>query len=188
MVDLPGSCCPCLAQAGAMRNNEGGLLGRITMSRTCTICRHEERLVIEEELLRGEPHRRIAARFHVAATSVRRHREHVLQDLREMDEVKQLSRSGSLVDYVRELGQRTEVLYQEATNLLKQAKESKDLKGALAAIREAAIVSRECRGNAALLGELTGEIRHNAGAVTGVMIVMPTVIAPADPAERCPVY
>jgi ABC-type hemin transport system ATPase subunit len=71
---------------------------------------------------------------------------------------------------------------------LKQAKDSKDLKGALAAIREAAIVGRECRGNAALLGELTGEIRQNSGPVTGITIVMPTVIAPADPAERCPVY
>ncbi len=45
------------------------------MGRNCTICTHPQVEEINDALARSEPYRRIAARFEVAATSLRRHRE-----------------------------------------------------------------------------------------------------------------
>lgn len=44
------------------------------MSRSCTVCGHADRAAIDAALVAGEANRRIAARFGLAETSVRRHR------------------------------------------------------------------------------------------------------------------
>lgn len=44
------------------------------MSQVCTACSHEKRKAINRALVAGMPNRRIAARFGLAETSVRRHR------------------------------------------------------------------------------------------------------------------
>ena len=45
------------------------------MGRKCSICMHSRVEQINDALARSEPYRGIAARFEVAATSLRRHRE-----------------------------------------------------------------------------------------------------------------
>lgn len=79
----------------------------------------------------------------------------------------------SLIEHVQKLRQRTEILFAEAENILNQAKRSKDLRTALTTIREAANLVRETRGNAALLGTLTGELQKNAAPTAMVEIVIP---------------
>jgi hypothetical protein len=50
------------------------------MSQPCTICTHAKRRAIDEELVAGAPNRRIASRYHVIETSVRRHRQRHLPE------------------------------------------------------------------------------------------------------------
>ena len=83
-----------------------------------------------------------------------------MQSLARAKDANELLHSDSLVDHVRGLRTRTEGLYREAEAILEQAKESNDLRTALAAIREAGNLIRETRGNAQLLGELTGELNQ----------------------------
>lgn len=158
------------------------------MPRKCSICSHEQRQAIDEAILAGESFRNIAKRFRTNVSTVFHHkRDHVGESIRTLQETDEVLRGESLIEYVHKLRERTESLYQEATQLLHEAKAAKDLKGALSAIREAANVTREARGTANLLGQLTGELQQNATPTPGITIVMPTVIAPADPAERAPV-
>jgi hypothetical protein len=46
------------------------------MTRTCTICTHDQRADIETALARGEPYRHIADRFRVSTAALQRHKEH----------------------------------------------------------------------------------------------------------------
>jgi len=88
-------------------------------------------------------------------------------------EADEILRADSLIEHVQKLRQRTEALFAEAENILNQAKRARDLKTALAAIRELANVNREARANAALLGQLTGELQRNAAPAAMVQIVIP---------------
>src|SRR5438270_4734985 len=153
------------------------------MPRKCSICSHEQRQAIDEALLAGESFRNLGERFEMSTTSLFRHKtEHLAATLKAAHEENERLHAESLIEYVHKLRERTESLYHEATQLLHEAKQGKDLKGALSAIREAANVTREARGNANLLGQLTGELPQSAAPAPGITIVMPTVIAPADPA------
>ena len=44
------------------------------MPQTCTVCRHPQRVAIDQELVRGLPFRHIAERFGTTATGLFRHR------------------------------------------------------------------------------------------------------------------
>jgi hypothetical protein len=47
--------------------------GELSMPRTCTICTHPERSVIEQQLIAGTPLRDIACQFGVGRMAVQRH-------------------------------------------------------------------------------------------------------------------
>jgi hypothetical protein len=73
--------------------------------------------------------------------------------------------------------ERTELLHSEAESILNEAKRAKDLRTALAAIREAANVTREPRGTLQILGQLTGELSsaHGTDQVMAVVPAMPSL-------------
>jgi alkanesulfonate monooxygenase SsuD/methylene tetrahydromethanopterin reductase-like flavin-dependent oxidoreductase (luciferase family) len=143
------------------------------MPRICTVCNHRNRQAIEEHLLSGEAYRGIAKHFSISAPALFRHKtEHLLDSLQRSHAAADVLRVDSLVDHVKQLRERTEILYGEAENILIEAKRAKDLRTALAAIREAANVTREARGNLTLLGQLTGELQPGAGG-SAIMIVVP---------------
>src|SRR5205823_2962743 len=48
--------------------------GSKAMPMTCSICRHQQRALIEQALLENEPLRNIAKRFDCGYSSIRRHR------------------------------------------------------------------------------------------------------------------
>lgn len=117
------------------------------MPRTCTICNHPKREPIERSLLSGNPLRTIAERWSVSKTSLLRHKtDHLSASLVKSQEAKEVLRADNLLDQVRALQTRTENLFGEAENILTLALKSKDLRTALAAIRELSGVNREARG------------------------------------------
>lgn len=131
------------------------------MPRTCTICSHSDRSAIEERMLSGESFRNIAERFATSPTALFRHKsQHLARAMVKAHEAGEVLRAESLVEHVQQLRGRTEALFREAEAILAEAKRAKDLKTALAAIRELSGITREARGNAALLGQLTGEFRQ----------------------------
>jgi hypothetical protein len=153
------------------------------MPRTCTVCNHENRQAIEESLLAGESFRNIAKQFKASSTALFRHKtEHLPQALQKAHEAEEILRADSLLSYAQKLRERMERLHEQAEDILNQAKHAKDLRTALAAIREVANVNREARGNAILLGRLSGELEENANTAQ-VVIVLPQVIA--KPADIC---
>ncbi len=144
------------------------------MPRTCTVCNHNNRQAIEETLLSGEPFRNVAKQFGTSSTALFRHKtEHLLEAIQKSHEASEVLRADALVDHVKQLRDRTEMLFAEAEGILRQAKRAKDLRTALAAIREAANVTREARGNATLLGQLTGELQQSVHGAAQVMVVLP---------------
>jgi hypothetical protein len=141
------------------------------MARTCTVCVHKRRQAIEEDLLSGTGFRNIVERYQITMGSLHRHKEHISQSLMKAHEAGEVLHGDALVDHVRELRQRSEDLYLEAERILDQAKRARNLKGAIEAIKCASGVLREGRGNASLLGQLTGEL--NTAPNVGITVVMP---------------
>jgi hypothetical protein len=151
------------------------------MARKCSICFSHRRTNIERELLNGTPLRLIAERFGTSAAALSRHQaEHLTATLVKATEAAEVARAGGLLQHVQTLVERTESLYQEAQAILTEAKAGGDPRTALAAIREAAVATREARGHLELLGKLSGELQEG-GATTVVECV---VLLPA--AARLP--
>jgi len=129
------------------------------MPRTCTICRHSEREPIERALVAGESYRHIAARFSASTSALVRHRaDHLSQALVKSHEIADVARVDTLLEDVRAAEGRAERLYGAAEAILFRALESKDLRTALMAIREARGVMGEARLHMELRGDLTGEL------------------------------
>lgn len=158
-------------------------MARLGVPRTCSVCNHRSRQAIEEGLLAGEAFRNIAKRFGMSPTALFRHKsEHLLQSLQASQAAGEVLRADALVDHVRQLRARTEALYADAESILTQARRAKDLKTCLDAIRSAAGLIRETRGNAELLGRLTGELQ-NVAVQAEVRIVVPLLPAAAADAD-----
>lgn len=115
------------------------------MPRTCTICNHENRDAIEEDLITGTAYRNISKRFGVSTAAVYRHKQHVIEAVTEAREARGVARADGLLLQVQEL-------QKQALSILGEAQEAADFRAALAAIREA-------RGCLELLGKLTGELQ-----------------------------
>jgi carbonic anhydrase len=115
------------------------------MPRRCTVCDHSEKHGIDEALVSGAPYRSVAKRFELSESAVYRHKtEHLPAHLLKAKEAAELARADDLLDQVRNL--QTHDL-----EILERAKETGDLRTALAAISQA-------RGNLELLGKLAGEL------------------------------
>lgn len=153
------------------------------MPRTCTICNHDERQSIEASLLEGHPYRSIARRFSISAPALYRHKlDHVAESLQRAREADDVVRANALINHVRVLHARTEELYAETAAILTEAKRSKDLRTAIAAIKEAGNLTRESRGNIQLLAQLCG-LLTNAPPQQQIRIVLPPRQADVPPPE-----
>jgi hypothetical protein len=149
------------------------------VSATCSICRHPQRLAIEQALVSGTPLRDIAGRYGTAKTIVARHRTHVAGDIAQQTRARDVLRAGKLLDDVRAGEGRAERLYAQAEEILASALKDKDRRTALQAIRTAIDVMGEARGYLELRGELTNELgRDRSLPALSIQIICPSASSP----------
>lgn len=111
------------------------------MSRACTVCTHPHRPDIDALLVAGEPNRRIAARYGLSETAVRRHRQnHLPAALVVAHEADAVSMAGDLLAEVQRI-------HTSTLEVLRKAEAAADHRTTLLAVRE-------CRGNIELLARL----------------------------------
>jgi len=122
------------------------------MPRVCTVCTHPERRAIETAQLAGiDTIRTIADQHAVSHQAVVRHRAHIPQSLALASEAAEVVEAGTLLDQVR-------TLLADARRIQHSAEAAKDLKTALAGVREQARVLE-------LLAKLLGELEGNGTTV-----------------------
>ena len=142
------------------------------MPMTCKVCGHRKRLEIDRALLEGQSLRVIAKRTGTAASSLQRHKaEHLARDLVKAHEAREVARADSLLDDVRKAEGQAERLLEVAEDILDEAREAKDRKTAIGAIRAAAHATAERRQFMQLRGALTGELSNVADAVANVPLI-----------------
>jgi hypothetical protein len=117
------------------------------MARTCTVCQHEDAVLINEALvIEGRSNRAITRQFGLSKDAVRRHREHIPELLVQASKAEEVAQADGLLERVEALQART-------LAILEATEETQDHRTALAAIREA-------RGNLELIGEVTKELNR----------------------------
>ena len=99
------------------------------MPRSCTICGSPSRREIERHLVGGTSYRNIAERFGTSIAALNRHKSHVAATLQKASEKRAVSLGESILA-------RLEDLYNRAESVLAQAEKSRNLRAAIAAIRE----------------------------------------------------
>ena len=115
------------------------------MPRTCTVCRHAERELLDKELIEGHPLRSIAKQYGTSATALLRHRQsHLPRMMVEAREAQVVASGNDLLYQMQDLTART-------LRILDQAERARDSKTALKAIGEV-------RRNHELLARLIGEL------------------------------
>jgi hypothetical protein len=151
------------------------------MPQTCTICKHPQRLQIEQALLNRNTYRHIAKHFGTSTTALVRHRDHIVDTLARQTAERDTARNTTLLEDIRTGEGRAERLYQQAEEILRSALADQDRRTALQAVRAAIDVMGEARGYLELRGELTQELGRdrNSGPVC-VQIVCPG-ITPGGP-------
>ena len=109
------------------------------MPMTCKVCGNKKRLEIDRALLEGQSLRDIARRTGTTASSLQRHKaDHLARSLVKAHEAREVARADSLLDDVRNAEGRAERLLEVAEDILGEAREAKDLRTAIGAIRAAA--------------------------------------------------
>src|ERR671913_2643141 len=115
------------------------------MPRSCTVCEHPKREIIDRELVGGASNRSVASLYDVSEAAVRRHKaNHLPAKLVMAQQAEEVAQADDLLQQVRDLQGR-------ALAILGKAEAAGDLRTALGAIREA-------RGNLELLAKLLGEL------------------------------
>jgi hypothetical protein len=126
------------------------------MARPCTVCASPNREAIDEALVEGRAHTRIAAEYDVDRSSVRRHAQnHLPIVLARVTEQLQDRRGLSLLE-------RVENLYDRADAILIACEQTGRATQSLGAIRELRAVCE-------LLGRVTGELRDSPSTVINVI-------------------
>jgi len=126
------------------------------MARACTICSHEQAEAIDERLVEGWAHARVAREFGVSRDAVRRHAlTHLPLVLARVTEQLQDRRGMSLLE-------RVENLYERADAILIACEQTGRAAQALPAIRELRAVCE-------LLGRVTGELRDSPTTVVNII-------------------
>jgi hypothetical protein len=128
--------------------------------RTCTVCGHEDRHEIDAALVAREPFRRIAARYRISASSLRRHEAagHVAAAVVACAEARDRVQGADLFAQAEELHAR-------ALSLLAKAETAGDLRTAVTAIHAA----RGCL-------ELNAKMRSTVAALS-------LAVVPDEPSE-----
>lgn len=150
------------------------------MPRVCTICHHDHHSDIDALLVSGNaPLRDIARRWRVSKDALARHRDHLPRALVKAKEAQEAADAGKLLARVTGLCDRSERLLDQAEAVLADARESKDSRTAIGAIKAAALAARELRGHFELLGRVSGELVQSDGQASyhqnAVIIVPPPV-------------
>lgn len=114
------------------------------MTRSCTICLHEQRASIDMALVEGSPFRHIAAQFGTSTAALQRHKEHMPKELARAQQAQEVAQADDLLGQVR-------ALRNKAISLLAKAEQAGDYGTALRGVREA----RAC---VELLLEVEGEL------------------------------
>ena len=115
------------------------------MPRSCTVCEHPKRAVIDRALVGDASNRSVASLYDVSEAAVRRHKSnHLPAKLVMAEKASEVAEAHNLLDQVQDLQQST-------LDILAEAEQSKQYRTALSAIREA-------RGNLELLAKLLGEL------------------------------
>jgi hypothetical protein len=115
------------------------------MPRSCTVCEHSERAIIDRALVGDASNRSLASLYDVSEAAMRRHRtNHLPAKLVMAQAAEEVAEADNLLDQVRNLQGR-------AYAILDKAEKAGELRTALGAIREA-------RGNLELLAKLLGEL------------------------------
>jgi len=118
------------------------------MTRTCTICAHEQREAIDKALMDKATYRGIARRYAVSEDAVARHKAagHIVERIAQAHEAEAVVQADDLLAQVTFLQART-------LAILSKAEAADNLRVALVAIAEA-------RRNLELLGKLAGELQQ----------------------------
>lgn len=137
------------------------------MARPCTVCRHKDREAVEAASARGDNPAAVSARFvNLSGASIRRHMaDHAPKSLALVEAALGRRELASGIG----LGEEVADLRLEAMNVLRSAKEAKDLRAALDAIRTAL----SCLET---IGKLTGKLRPDAATVN-VLVTSPDWLA-----------
>ncbi len=155
------------------------------MPQPCTICTHPNRAEIDRLVVSGEPNQRVATKFGVTESAIRRHRaKHVPVKLAKAQAAQEVAEATSLLGEVHAAKDRGERLYQAAEDILAKALQAQDPRMALKAIAAAVDVMREARAHLELQGELTGELKGADGAIPALVLVVPAQVPRGEPAVR----
>ena len=128
------------------------------MPRTCTVCAHEDAVLINEALVvQGQSNRAITRQYALSKDAIRRHREHIPELLLKASQAMEVAEADALLDQVRDL-------QQHALDILDKAEEAGELRTALAAISQA-------RGNLELLGKLAGQLQQEGATNIQIALV-----------------
>jgi hypothetical protein len=115
------------------------------MPRSCTVCEHHDREVIDRALVGDASNRSVASLYDVSEAAVRRHKaNHLPAKLVMAEKAAEVAQADNLLDQVRDLQAHT-------LAILEAAEHTHQHRTALSAIREA-------RGNLELLAKLLGEL------------------------------
>jgi hypothetical protein len=126
--------------------------------RTCTVCAHEDAVLINEALVvQGQSNRAITRQYALSKDAIRRHREHIPELLLKASQAMEVAEADALLDQVRDL-------QQHALDILDKAEEAGELRTALVAISQA-------RGNLELLGKLAGELQQEGATNIRIALV-----------------
>ena len=121
------------------------------MPRTCTICRHPKRAEIDQALVAGDAFRIIAKHFETSWQAVRRHREHLPDQVVRAHDAKEVARADDLLASITALRQRLQTALEDAETA-----------------RDVASVARELRETFRLMLELEGRLRRGTQVNVGV--------------------
>jgi hypothetical protein len=126
--------------------------------RTCTVCAHQDAVLINEALVvQGQSNRAITRQYALSKDAIRRHREHIPELLLKASQAMEVAEADALLDQVHDL-------QQHALDILDKAEEAGELRTALAAISQA-------RGNLELLGKLAGELQQEGATNIQIALV-----------------
>jgi hypothetical protein len=128
------------------------------VARTCTVCAHEDAVLINEALVvQGQSNRAITRQYSLSKDAIRRHRKHIPELLLKASQAMEVAEADALLDQVRDL-------QQHALDILDKAEEAGELRTALVAISQA-------RGNLELLGKLAGELQQEGATNIQIALV-----------------